>query len=287
MSALLNRSWKLNIESLVTEQLRVVFQVTKTLEKEPNTMNISVYNLSDGSRSLLDEKMKVVLEAGYKNVDAGTDTRAIIFSGLSRTCDHLHETADWETKIHCGDGEQLFHTARAVKSFAAGAQLSQAIRYVADQLKVNIGNLNEALNDGGLPFEKFEHGLAVNGSAVDVFNTLMKTAGYNWSVQQGALQIIKKGDQLVEEAVVLSKDTGLIGSPEHSHPHKNKKPSFLVARSLLNPKIRPGCTVRMNALQVKGDFIVHKVVHSGDSHGNDWTSKFEALASNKQTTDVF
>lgn len=283
MSALLSRSWKLNIEDLVTEELRIAFHVTKTLEKEPNTLDLRVYNLSDGSRSLLDKRMKIVLEAGYLNRGTGTDTRAIIFSGLSRLCDHLHEGPDWETHILCGDGENLFQTTRVLKSFAAGASLSQAIRFAADQLKVNIGNLNDALNEGGLPFQKFEYGLPVSGSAYDVFNTLMKTAGYTWSVQQGALQVIKKGDQLVEEAVVLSKDTGLVGSPEHSAPHKSKKPSFLVAKSLLNPKIRPGCTVRMDSLQVKGDFIVHKVVHSGDSHGNDWTSKFEALASTKTT----
>lgn len=287
MSALLKRAWKLNIEDLTTEDLRVVFHVTKTSEKEPNTMDLRVYNLSDGSRSLTDAKgMKIVLEAGYKNDDLGTNTRAVIFSGLSRLCDHTHDSEDWETRILCGDGETLFQTTRMVKSFAAGARLEDAIKSVADVLKVNKGNLNEALKNGGLPFQKFEYGLPVSGSAVDVFNSLMKTAGYTWSVQQGALQVIKKGDQLVEEAVVLSKDTGLIGSPEHSAPHKHKKPSFLVAKCLLNPKIRPGCTVRMDSLLVKGDFIVHKVVHSGDSHGNDWTSKFEALASTKQTTDL-
>lgn len=287
MSALLKRAWKLNIEDLTTEALHVIFHVTKTLEKEPNTMNLQVYNLSDGSRSLLDAKgMKIVLEAGYKNRDLGTDTRAIIFSGLSRLCDQVHEGPDWITKIQCGDGESLFQTTRAVKSFAAGAQFSSAIRFAADQLKVNLGNLNDALNDGGLPFKTFEHGLAVNGSAIDVFDTLMQTAGYSWSIQQGALQLIKKGDQLVEEAVVLSKDTGLIGSPEHTPPHKTKKPSFLTAKSLLNPKIRPGCTVRMDSVQVKGDFIVQKVVHSGDTHGNDWVSHFEALASTKQTSTL-
>lgn len=287
MSALLKRAWKLNIEDLTTETLRVVFHVTKTLEKEPNTMDLHVFNLSDGSRSLLDAKgMKIVLEAGYKNDDLGTNTRAVIFSGLSRLCDHTHDSEDWDTRIQCGDGETLFQTARMVKSFAPGVSLEDAINTVADTLKVNKGNLKEAIKNGGLPFQKFEHGLPVNGSAYDVFNMLMKTAGYTWSIQQGALQLIKRGDQLVEEAVVLNKDSGLIGSPEHTAPQKSHKPSYLVAKCLLNPKIRPGCTVRLDSLQVKGDFIVHKVVHSGDSHGNDWISKFEALASTKQTTTL-
>lgn len=288
MSALLNRSWLVSVDTLQTDELRVVFHVTKTLEKEPNTITLQVYNLSAASRQkMFAVGMPVVLEAGYKNPDLGTNTRAVIFSGASRTCDHTHESADWETKILCGDGERLFQTTRVASGFPPGSQLSQVIRSVASQLKINIGNLNEALDDGGLPFPKFEHGFSINGSAVDAFDSLMKTAGYNWSVQQGALQIIKKGDQLVQPAVVLSKDTGLIGSPEHTPPHKSKKPSFLTAKSLLNPAIRPGCTVRMDSIQVKGDFIVHKVVHSGDSHGNDWTSHFEALASTKQTTTTF
>lgn len=287
MSALLKRGWLLNVDDLQTDLLRVVFHVTKTTEKEPNTMTLQVYNLSDASRSkMTSQGMTVSLEAGYVNDDLGTNTRAIIFSGKSRLCDHKHETADWETKIQCGDGEHLFQTTRTVKSFASGHAFDAVIRAAADQLKVNKGNLEDAIKNGGLPFKKFEHGIALNGSAVDVFNSLMRTAGYNWSVQQGALQLIKKGDQLAEEAVVLSKDTGLIGSPEHTAPHKSKKPSFLTAKSLLNAKIRPGCTVRMDSIQVKGDFIVHKVVHSGDSHGADWTTHFEALASTKQTTTV-
>lgn len=287
MSALLKRAWKLNIEDLVTEDLRLVFHVTKTLEKEPNTMSVTVFNLSDSSRSLLDAVgMKMVLEAGYKNKDLGTDTRAVIFSGQSRLCDHTHDSEDWETRIQCGDGERLYQTVRMVKCFAPGYSFEDAINVVADTLKVNKGNLSEALKNGGLPFKKFEHGMPVNGSAVDVFNSLMKTAGYTWSIQQGALQLIKKGDQLVQEAVVLSKDTGLIGSPEHTAPHKSKKPSFLTAKCLLNPKIRPGCTVRMDSIQVKGDFIVHKVVHVGDTHGNEWSSHFEALASTKSTTTL-
>lgn len=246
-------------------------------------MSLQIFNLSDASRSQMTaHNMSVVLEAGYGNPP--DSTRAIIFSGNSRLCDHKHESTEWETKIQCGDGEQLFQAVHISKSYSSLQPLVQAIRDVAGQLNINIGNLNAALNDGGLPFQKFEHGLSLNGSGIDVFDSLMKTAGYDWSIQQGALQIIKKNDQLIETAVVLNKDTGLIGSPEHSNPHKSKKPSFLTARSLLNPKIRPGCTVRMDSIQVKGDFIVQKVVHTGDSHGADWTSHFEALASTKQTS---
>lgn len=283
MSALLKRAWQVSVDDLQNSSLRVVFHVTKTLLKEPNTMKLDIYNLSDASRSKMKAKgMAVSLEAGYINRNLGTNTRAVIFSGTSRLCDHKHETAEWETKVYCGDGEQLFQTERVVKSFASGAKLKDAIKFAAQQLTVNLGNLDSALDKGGLPFETFAHGLAVNGNASDVLNTLLRTAGYAWSVQQGALVVVKNGEAATQEVVILSKDTGLIGSPEHTPPHKTKKQSFLVAKSLLNPKIRPGYLVRMDALNVKGDFVVQKVVHQGDSHGQDWTTHFEALAS--QTT---
>lgn len=311
MSALLTRSWKVTValpqttstfdlsanggisntsNDLVVDSLRVVFHITKTLEKEPNTMHLEIDNLSDASRSKMKSKgMLVTLEAGYENPNLGTDTRAIIFSGTSRICDHKHENTQWETKINCGDGEQAFATARIAKSFASGAGLADVIKYVAGQMKVNLGNLSQAIDQGGLPFQSFAHGTALNGNASDVFNTLMKTAGYQWSVQQGALLVVQAGKGASQEVVILNQSTGLIGSPEHTPPHKTKKPSYLVAKCLLNPKIRPGYLVRMDALNVKGDFVVQKVVHTGDSHGRgttSWTTHFEALSSTQTTTDV-
>lgn len=273
---------------LQTDALRVKFRVVKTTEKEPNTMNLEIFNLSDASRSKMKAKgMTCVLEAGYLNTALNTNTRAVIFSGQSRLCDHTHDTATWESRIQCGDGEQLYTTDRIMKSYSAGTPFQSVIDDVAGLLKINQGNLDATLTSGGLPFQTFQYGHVVSGTVVAVFNDLMKTAGYTWSVQQGALQVVKAGQAVVQEVVVLNKDTGLIGSPEHTPQHKTKKPSFLTAKSLLNPKIIPGHIVRMDSLNVKGDFVVQKVTHSGDSHSmNDWTSHFEALASQSTVTPV-
>lgn len=281
MSKLFQRDWRVIVDGHVIDQLRVQFHVTKTADKTPNTCDLIITNLSADSRSKMKAHgMSVIIEAGYK------DTRSVIFSGDSRICDHTHKNAEWLTKIQCGDGEKIYQYKRLNQSFAAGTQVVQAIRAAANAMGVNLGNLNDALNEGGVEPNKFEHGFAAFGNAASVFNKLITSAGYTWSIQQGALVVAKKGQPAVQEVVVLSAKTGLLESPEHSPPNKTKKQTTLVAKSLLNPKIRPGVLVRMDSLQVKGDFVPQKVEHVGDSHLGPWTTHFEALSSNQKVQVV-
>lgn len=278
---LFQRSWKISVDGYATEALRVRFKVEKsTTIKDPNKLDVTITNLSKKSRDQMTAKgMAVVLEAGY----AGT--RGVLFSGASRICDHKHDGADWETKIQCGDGEQLFQFSRLSKSFGAGTDVASAIREAASALAVNKGNLDTALDSLGRSLA-FEHGFACHGNAAAVFSDLLKSVGLVWSIQQGALLVSKKNAPAIQEVVILSAKTGLLGSPEHSPPTKEKKQTTLVCRSLLNPKIRPGLVLRLDSLQVKGDFIPTKVEHMGDSHGQMWETKVEAVASTEKFATV-
>lgn len=278
---LFQRAWKVSVDGFATESLRVRFKVEKsTTIKDPNKLDLNITNLSKKSRDLMTAKgMAVILEAGYQG------TRSVIFSGGSRICDHKHDAADWDTKIQCGDGERLYQFSRLSKSFGAGYSVADAIRAAADALAVNKGNLDAALDSLGRSLA-FDHGFACHGNAAMVFSDLLKSVGLVWSIQQGALLVSKKNAPAIQEVVVLSAATGLLGSPEHSPPNKERKQTTLTCRSLLNPKIRPGLVLRLDSLQVKGDFIPTKVEHMGDSHGQLWETKVEAVASTEKFATV-
>ncbi|MCO6549017.1 MAG: hypothetical protein J6583_14780, partial [Gilliamella sp.] len=49
-------------ESIVINNLRVAFSIKKTLTSEPNTAEISVYNLNDSNRNLITSKQYNFLE---------------------------------------------------------------------------------------------------------------------------------------------------------------------------------------------------------------------------------
>ncbi len=272
MSQLFVRDWAVSIGTLAVNKLRVQFHVTKSLAKEPNKLDLIVTNLSEKSRAQMTAKgMPVILEAGY------VGSRSVIFAGDSRICDHKHDNADWATKIQCGDGETLYQFARINQSFSAGTDTAQVIRACATQMRVNPGNLEATLSH--LAPMPLDHGFAAFGNAGQVFDRLIRSVGLTWSIQQGALQIAEPDKSVLQEIVVLNASTGLLGSPEHSPPNKEKKHTTLVCKSLLNPRIRPGVVLRLDSLEVKGDFVPQKVEHIGDSHGEQWATHVEAIAS--------
>jgi hypothetical protein len=275
---LFKRQWRVSVGDLATEQLRIVFKVTKTLEKEPNTLNLKITNLSEASRGKLKGAgVPVIVEAGYEG------SRAVIFSGDSRTIDHAREGADWQTVVQCGDGEKAFQYNHVNQKFAPGSQLTDVLQAVGGKLAKNIGNLKDAFAGKKLPFKEFTHGFVGFGRASDVFDKLVKSSGMSWSIQQGALQIVEPGKGLEAKAVLLNADRGLIGSPVHAPPDKKGKPSVLKCKCLLNPQIAPGRVITLDTKAIKGEFICQKVDHQGDSHGNDWFTSIEALARKAQS----
>lgn len=272
MSRIFRRVWRATIGDWQTAELRVSFKASKTLEKEPNNLDLKVYNGSDDSRAkLVGAGVPVILEAGYEG------SMGVIFSGQSRTIDNTHEVADWVTHAQCGDGEQAYQFASMNESFGPGTRVADVIRSAVGKLGVSKGNLEEALSKG-LDLEQFSHGFVGFGRAGDILDKAIKAAGLTWSVQQGAVQVLKKGEPLQESAFILSADTGLLGSPDHAPPDKKTKRAILKCKSFLNPQIKPGSIIRLDTLAVKGDFICQKVDHSGDSHGNDWVTSIEAIA---------
>lgn len=268
---LFGRRYSLTVGSTKITGLRVAFKVRKTLSKEPNTAEITVTNLAESTRRQLQGKaIPVVLSAGY------VDNEAVIFTGDARFIDHVREGADWSTRIKCGDGERAYQFQRFKGSFAPGTPIADVIRACAASLSLNTGNLNDAL---AKPFRggrtTFRNGFSANGDAIDVLESLLKSAGFTVSIQNGALQILQGGAAVPTSAVLLSSSTGLVGSPELGTPEKKGQPPRVKAKSLLQPKIVCGGVVELQATGFKGQFRVETVEHSGDTDGGEWYTSLE------------
>lgn len=250
------------------ELLRFSFKVTKNLRKEPNTASIIVTNLSEQTRAELQGKvLRVALQAGY-----GDDT-AVIFLGDSRDVDHDQKGADWETKIECGDGERGLRHGRVSDSFKAGTPVASVVRKFADSMGVDVRFAAGFLSE--LTGKQYVSGYAAHGRASRELDRVLKGLGYEWSIQDNQLQILKPGASTTELAVELTPETGLIGSPAMSSPEKKGQKPVIRARSLLQPGIRPGRRVVIRSSAHDGVFRVTKVTHTGDTAGGDFYSDLE------------
>lgn len=247
--------------------LRVRFKVTRTTEKEPNTAEITITNLSSTTRSALQVKgVKVLLEAGY--VATGLSR---FFVGDARTIDHVRVGADWETRIKAGDGERGFRFARLSESYDRGVTAGQVLQKLANAIGLQVGNVPDQVPRLSL---RFEQGYAVSGSAQRSIDRLVRSLGYSWSIQDGQLQVLARGQTVEQSIPDLGPDSGLIGSPEIGSPETKGKPSLLKLKALLLP-VRPACKVRLRSARYTGDVTVKKCEHEGDTAGGPWYTTIE------------
>lgn len=269
MGELFGRVARVTVGTLRVSGLRVTFKVSKGVSSEPNTMDLSLYNLSETSRAKLrDTSVPVILEAGYRS------NAMQLFSGDARTIQHQRRGPDIITRVQCGDGERAYATARTSASFAPGAQLVDVMRQLKDDMGVNAGNAMARVAEGDFAgaVDQFVHGLSLHGKTSDCMTQVVGAAGLTWSIQDDALQVLAPGEPTMDEAVVLSSSTGLVGSPEIGEEGAVK------FTSLLQPALRPGRRVDLRAQELRGMFRVERVTHNGDTHGGQWQSEVEARA---------
>lgn len=250
--------------------LRIVFKVVKTDQKEPNTAEVSVYNLSASSRAKLKQKgVRLVLEAGY----AGTGI-AQLFVGDTRTTDHVREGADFKTLLKAGDAERSIRYARASLSFARGATVADVVKGCTAAMGLALGNTTSQLPKLS---KVLYQGWTAHGAASSELERILATVGYGYSVQDGSVQILAPGEALTLAIPDVTPQSGLIGSPEMGAPEKKGKAPSLHYRELLRPQARPGGRAHVKSERYDGIFRSRKVTHDGDTRGGNWYTDHEAV----------
>lgn len=281
MGALFNRQFALNAGGLsfatsstdpsqIHSTLRVAFRAERNSQKEPSPAEITIWNLSKDSRAFLESIVApVVLEAGYAGQAFQIFSGDLIYAATQR------QGVDWVTKLQIQDGARKYRSARINESLGPGTTLSDAIQKAADALGLPLGNLTSHLSPVRGKTTAFGKGVVLSGKAEEQLDKLLKLAGYEWSIQDGQLQVLAPAETLPTEIVVLNSDSGLVGSPESARDDKTKK-TFVKARSLLQPGLFPGRTVRLEGAAVSGDFKIERAIYTGDSWGQDWYVDIEA-----------
>ncbi len=121
MPALRNRSLEVQIDTtkivgVRAPALRVLAKATKTLKKEPNTCEVSVYNLTPDHRAALTKIARPVV-----TVTAGYDQeRTQLFLGQALHVQHERRGPDIVTTVSTSDGGDKLQKARVHQSFGPG-----------------------------------------------------------------------------------------------------------------------------------------------------------------------
>ena len=261
MAQLFGRKMVLRIADREWRGLRVQFQVRRSLRKRPNlARSIRVYGLDlDTIGAIATKGALVQLTAGYE------DTAEVIFTGQLSRFEVVNEGADSVVEITARDGGSAWQSTVS-RAFGGATTLRSVVETLAADMGLTVapGTLSGI---GGSTRKT----TVMRGYARDTLDVVLRSAGYEWSIQDGALQVLRNGAALSRSAVVLSPETGLVNEPKAL-----EKGRGWIVESLMQPKIRPGRTVLLSSRRAAGTYRATIVEHAGDTHSaQPWTTTVE------------
>ncbi|WMW66667.1 phage protein [Nitratidesulfovibrio liaohensis] len=255
--------------------LRVVFATRKGDVETPNSAEIRVYNLSAGTANRIRREFtRVVLQAGYQ------DNIGTIFDGTIRQVRTGRENGtDTWLEIIAADGDAAYNFATVNTTLAAGSKPADrvAVAQAAMAEKGAGAGYTPELGGQALPRGKVMYGMARQHMRNEA-----ETTDTTWSIQDGKVQMLPRAGYLPGAAVVLTHETGLVGTPEQTQ-------DGIRVRSLLNPRLRIGGRIKLDnasvlraktdlkasallppSLDHDGIYRILTVDFRGDTRGNDW-----------------
>lgn len=279
---------------LSIKDLRFAFNIQKTASETLNDSTIKIYNLNPNNRALVEAPNNaIILKAGYKQ-DIGALT---IFVGIVRRSLTYRENTDWITELELDDGLISYRDSKTSIDFAPGTDALSAVKAVAEKFNLPVRPLPT-----GLPKKTYPQGFSFVGRVREAMTKVCNFADLEWSIQNQEIQVLKKGGTVKNVALLLSPDTGMIGSPALEAktlgekkaasqgltvnsagviPKKSSvtgKPRLQVqgykVRSLLQPTVQPGGIVQVKSKGIDGEFFrVESVAHRGDTMGQEWETE--------------
>jgi hypothetical protein len=273
-------------KGLSVKDLRISFEVNKTIGRTPNTALVKIYNLTqDHESQIKGEFDEIVVNAGYQ------DGVAQIFRGTIRHTFGYRDGNDHITEIDAADGDKDLLKSRIHITLAANSSSMQIVDYIVSQFSTVTKGYVVLKDTNRL------RGRVMSGSVKQVLDTIAAQSDAHWSIQDGILQIVPRGSTTPTEATVLRSDTGLLGAPEIDN-------KGIKATCLLNPRIQCNGKVWLNnndlkakiakeletkpgAKKVKvkkhrgelarldpdGVYKVYKLVHEGDNRDTTWSTQ--------------
>lgn len=273
------------------KNLRVVFNLSKTIEKDKSGGNIEVYNLSDTSRAEISDAgdQRVILKVGYKphtpDPSGGEIGIRQLYVGDVMYVEHQYQAPDWITRFQTISGMYAMRDVRIDSPLIseAGNPTPQAIlTKVFDLLKDKGIEVPKSINDvipaGAL--KKYSGGFSYSGGVREIIDILTTDLHVEWSLSDNRIRVTQFGEPSTEG---VSIDGAMLGTPQRTRQQVQTPSGEMVNKKgynlkmLLNFDVQPGIGIEIPSLGASAKFRVEKVRHNGDTHGQQWETTAEVM----------
>jgi hypothetical protein len=244
-------------DGFMFDNLRIAFDVTKSLDKNPNPAKISVWNLTKEHRG-------AVLSGQYKTValSVGYEATRLIYAGDIVKRNVLRDGMDFILALECGDGSKSFTSARVNMTLPAGTTDAEAAIALAGTMPDTTRGTMAVTRTSGSARPR-----VYCGNSRNALSNLARANNADWCIQDGAVVMLPANAALAGEGPLISQETGMVGMPQQTD-------NGLEVKCLCNPAITVGGVVRVESIEphYNGGYKVVSVQHTGDYLQGDWLS---------------
>lgn len=267
---------KVFIEQTSGQQFRITFNVLIDFGAFNTYMDITIYNLSqDTVNRAFAKDTKITLRAGYN------DTIDSIFSGKIFNVFKERRSADTVTRIIARGGTS-FEKPIINTTYGAGANVVELIRACVNSTGYPIV-IDASQFDDVAPYKR---GGVLSGDPLRKLDELANAHDFSYTLDNNAVVIVRNNSFRGGVPVEVSEAKGMEGIPEISEVGCN-------VTTRLNPKLRIGGRIDIKsefrtinfsnvyyvdvpASAGTGLYRMFKLEHSGDSWGDEWSTRIES-----------
>lgn len=241
-----------------TEQY-IKFRVKRTPTRKPNTAQVKIWNLGPDSIEYLKTKGLAMI------LLAGDDTASQIFRGDvgRRGILTKRQGPNLVTTIKAGDGRRIWRDSWFSKSYPPATTRDQMLNDLIAILGAPLGGR------GAVPPLTFAGPTAFNSPARDALTELLAVDQSGWNIQDGAIWLFAQGEPAPGNAILVSTETGLMGSPTIT----DKGVNFSLR---LRGEIKERSLIQLRSKEFTGALRAVTVNHDGDSYARSWASMIQA-----------
>lgn len=269
-----------NGKALDVSGLRCTFNISKTIQIQANISEITIYNLSaETENTIIKTGTRIVVEAGYDNSHYG-----VIYDGdIVQVIRSKENGTDYYITLISMDGDSFLNKGFVSFTLSKGMTSRKIAENIASKAKnpIQVNTISESLSKA-----KLTRGKVVFGLSTDYLKQLSASEKATTYVNNGKLNIVKVKDVPKGKIIVLSPESGLVGTPEQNE-------YGLSGKALLNPQIDINGMVKIDnslvrerrfefgqlqrSLDADGIYRIIKLDYIGDTRGQDWYVEFEAI----------
>ncbi|MDF2791602.1 MAG: hydrolase [Neobacillus sp.] len=235
-----------NGDGLDVSDLRCTFNITKTIQMEPNSSEITIYNLNAKTEnSIMMNGKRVTVEAGYEGTQFG-----LIFDGdILQTIRERENGTTFKLTIIALDSDRAINFDIANFSLVKGQTARNIVEHIVNKAgnPIDIGSISEKLSG-----QKLTRGKVLFGKASDYLRQIAKSNELQYYMDDGRLHLISLDELPEGEIIELTPTSGLIGTPEQTD-------YGISGQCLLNPQIKlnslihiDNSTVRAKRIDING-----------------------------------